>query len=404
MNNSVSIERIRKLAETGESDTLEFWSTLDNQRKALKTVCALLNQQGGQVLFGVTQDGRVPGLQKSEFSIDDLHAELAKFDPPVFPRIERAPVAEDREAIVISVGRDFIGPFMYRGKSYQRVGKSTVKMRAHEYRQMHIECLFRDDSWESQPAEGWSIEDLDGEQIRITAEQAIEIGRLEDLDSGESEDLLQALGLFQDGILLRAAVVLFGNADRIKSEFPQCHLRLARFREFDWMDTRDSRQVHGNIFSLYEAAQQFLHDETPIASRFEEGRIERIDEPLYPVLATREALLNAFCHRDYSIDGGSVGLEIYDDCVEVISTGALPFRLTPESLFAPHESIPRNPLIADTLNRGGTIERWGRGTLEIVQDALAANLEQPEFEDEDGSVTVRFRHNNPKYGVRRIWL
>ena len=54
----------------------------------------------------------------------------------------------------------------------------------------------------------------------------------------------------------------------------------------------------------------------------------------------REALANAFCHRDYAIGGGSVGVAIYDDRLEVTSSGTLHFGLTPDALFRPHESLP----------------------------------------------------------------
>lgn len=131
-----------------------------------------------------------------------------------------------------------------------------------------------------------------------------------------------------------------------------------RFKGTDRTEFLDNRQFHGNAFFLLRAAERFLRDSLPIAGRIEEGRVERIDEPLVPPLATREALANALCHRDYSIGGGSVGVAIYDDRLEVTSTGCLHFGLTPEKLFAPHESIPWNPLIADAFYRRGIIERY----------------------------------------------
>ena len=65
------------------------------------------------------------------------------------------------------------------------------------------------------------------------------------------------------------------------------------------------------------------------------GLFEREDEPLFPLEALREALVNAFCHRDYTIIGGSVSLAIYDDRLEIWSDGALPFGLKPARTFIP---------------------------------------------------------------------
>ncbi len=81
----------------------------------------------------------------------------------------------------------------------------------------------------------------------------------------------------------------------------------------------------------------------PRCSRFESGRIECIDEPLYPPLSAREAPANALCHRDCTIGRGSAGLAVYADRLEVTSTGILHFRLTPEDLFGRHGSRPRSP-------------------------------------------------------------
>ena len=79
---------------------------------------------------------------------------------------------------------------------------------------------------------------------------------------------------------------------------------------------------------------------------FEEGKLERQDLPQYPPLALREALVNAICHRDYTIAGGAIFVAIYDDRLEVISLGLLPPGITVAELKQDHASRPRNPLIA----------------------------------------------------------
>ena len=196
-------------------------------------------------------------------------------------------------------------------------------------------------------------------------------------------------------MLLRGAVVLFGGTERIEFAMPQCLLRVARFDGLDRSEFLDNRQFRGHTFALLKATERFVRDNNPIASRFEADRFERIDEPLYPIPAVREALANALCHRDYSLGGGSVGLAIHNDRLEVTSSGTLHFGLTPETLFAPHESLPWNPLIANTFYRRGIIEVWGRGILKMAEEATAAGLPPPEIEDSGGCVTVRLRHGRP---------
>ncbi len=388
----MTVERIARMVSAGESETLEFKTTTGTRREAVRTVCAMLNQQGGLVLFGVTPEGRVVGQQVSERTIEEVSAELSRIDPPAFPAIERIPVKEGLEIVAVTVVRGQVGPYMYRGKAYRRVGNTTVEMDTGEYRQMLFERMHSERRWENQPAEGWSVDELDAQEIRTTVEEAVRRGRIEDPGTREPGDLLRGLGLYRDGILWRAAVALFGTEERITFDMPQCLLRVARFRGIDRTEFVDNRQFHGNAFSLLKAAERFLRDSLPIAGHIEEGHIERVDKPLIPPLATREALANALCHRDYSIGGGSVGVAIYDDRLEVTSTGTLHFGLTPEKLFAPHESIPWNPLLADVFYRRGIIERWGRGTLKMAEVTIATGLPQPEIEDAGGCVTVRFRH------------
>ena len=134
------IDQLAALAASGESETLEFKETTGTRREATMTVCAFLNQGGGQALFGVTLDGAVVGQQVSERTIEELSAEIRQIDPPAFP---------------------------------------TVEMSAAEYNRMLFERMHSEQRWENQPLDGWSVDDLDVPEIRRTVAEAVRRGRLE---------------------------------------------------------------------------------------------------------------------------------------------------------------------------------------------------------------------------------
>lgn len=384
-------DEIAAIVALGESETLEWQATTGTQRDAAATVCAMLNQHGGHVLFGVAPDGRVAGQQASEGTLEDVSAELQRIDPPASPEIERVSLDDHLEVIAIHVNRGPSAPYRYRGTAYRRVGNTTQTLPAEEYNRILLERVHDERRWENQPADGWSTDDLDVAEIRNTVAEAVRVGRLDEPGTGEPEALLRALGLIRDGVLFRAAAVLFGSTEHLECDMPQCLLRVARFRGLDRSEFLDNRQFTGNAFTLLASAERFLRETLPIASRFEPGRMERIDEPLYPPLAVREALANALCHRDYALGAGSIGLAVYDDRLEVTSTGPLHFGVTPGDLFAPHESRPWNPLIARTFYRRGIIEESGRGTIRMAELAASAGLPHPEIEAIGDCVTVRFR-------------
>ena len=138
-------------------------------------------------------------------------------------------------------------------------------------------------------------------------------------------------------------------------------------------------------------AQRFLRQHLPVAGRIVPNLYERVDDPLYPPEALREALANALCHRDYASASGSLGLAIYDDRLEISNAGRLRFGLTPKDLFRQHASLRWNPLIAEVFFRRGLVELWGRGTLKMGELTEKAGLAVPEFEEQTGAVIVRFR-------------
>jgi ATP-dependent DNA helicase RecG len=225
----------------------------------------------------------------------------------------------------------------------------------------------------------------------LTLEESIRRGRVDDPGTREPLEILRGLGLLVDGDRVsRAAVALFCAGDVPLPDFPQLLLKVARFRGTTRDEFLDNRQFHGNAFALMRRAERFLIESLPVAGRIVPGRMEREDTPLLPVEALREALANAFVHRDYSIGGGSVSVALYDDRLEIISIGELHFGLTPEALLREHESKPWNPMIARTFYRRGIIETWGRGTLKIARLMRERRLEPPAVAVREGAVVVTF--------------
>lgn len=387
--NASTLREIERVVARGESLQAEFKQTTGQRTDAAKTVCGMLNASGGFVIFGVADDGRIAGQQVTAATLADVARELRRIEPQALLSPEAVDLGNGRALILVRVPKGD-GPYTYDARPYLRVGPTTVLMGSEEYQRRVVERMHPATRWETQPAQGVTLDDLDADEIIRTAEEAIRRNRLEETGSRRLEDLLLGFGLLRNDEISNAAVVLFGRGDRLMPVYPQCTLRLARFRGRDTSEFIDNRQEVGNAFQLFVRAQRFLRDHLPVAGRIVPGLFERVDDPLYPPAALREALANAFCHRDYGVHGGSVGIAIFDDRLEITSTGPLRFGLTPAVLAGPHPSLPWNPTIASVFYLRGVIEKWGRGTLKIGELTQRAGLVPPEFLERAGEVVVRF--------------
>jgi ATP-dependent DNA helicase RecG len=158
---------------------------------------------------------------------------------------------KDLAAIVLTIsGGD--GPYTFDGRPYLRHGSTTIVMPREEYERRLVERLHATRRWENEPvSEGVAVEDLDAEEIQITMDNAVRLGRLEATDRRDVASILRGLELVREGKLLNAAVALYGKSDRLKTLYPQMGIRLARFRGKDWLaDFSDNRQYWGHAFSL----------------------------------------------------------------------------------------------------------------------------------------------------------
>lgn len=383
----MNLEQLRELVAEGESERLEFKKSTGELRGGMETLCGFLNGHGGTVLFGVTPAGKIQGQDVADPTLREVAEQTKRIDPPITADLERVELENGRTVLALSVDAGPMAPYIDNGRPFRRVASTTSLMPQAEYRRRLLQRDHARDRWENQPAVGYRVEDLDTKEIQQTVTESIAVGRLLGPWT-DAADTLSKLHLLVDDVPTQAAVIAF--AREPLPDYPQCALRLARFRGVTKDEFLDQNQMTGHAFLLLREAMLFLRRHLPVTGRFETGVLERIDEPLFPVLALREAVVNALIHRDYAIYGGAVHVAIYDDRVEVISAGTLPFDQTPADLTRDHESRPRNPHLADVFYRRGLIERWGRGTQKIVALCVDAGHQAPQFEERAGSLVVRF--------------
>lgn len=369
-----------------ESQTLQFKSSPD-ARGIATSVCAMLNTDGGVVAVGVADDGAVIGVDDAESKAEEIDRTLRQRISPAAALSVINTEADEKPIILIDVPNGPRKPYVVEGKIFVRVGEANHAATADDINRLIQDRIRSDEHWERKPAIGMTIEDLDAAEIERTMRLATEAGRFDSTVVGK-EDALRRLNLLVDGRPIQAAVVAFGS--QIMPWYPQCSLRLARFRGVTKNEFVDQRIESAHAFKLFEEASAFLKQHVPIRGTFRPDEPVRQDRPLYPILALREALVNALCHRDYAIPGGAVSVAIFDDRLEVASTGTLPIGLSVADLKQDHFSQPRNPLLADLFYRRGLIELWGRGTQNIVRLCVEAGCPEPRFEQRAGEFVVRF--------------
>lgn len=385
----MTYDDILKLARTTESGTLEFKETTGQLERGMETLCAFLNARGGTILFGVTDYGNIKGQAVSDKTKRDIAEAVRRIEPMAHISVSYVPLSGTDKFVVVLNAKDrhYSRPFTYKGRAYQRIESVTTVMPQEAYNQLLMQrggtyC------WETMANDGLNIEDLDENSILGAVRAGIRSGRLpENTIREEIPVILEKFGLINNQKLNNAAAVLFG---RRFYDYPQCLLRLARFKETNKEEFIDNQRVQGNIYELLDVAMAFFFKHLSLSGKIE--GLYRKEELSIPYQALRECCINAFCHRTYSHPGSSVGIAIYDDRVEIENTGTFPADLTLEKLLKEHHSKPQNPLIANVLYKSEILESWGRWISLMINESRRAGLPVPEFHTDGNFVWVVFRY------------
>lgn len=387
----MNIEELKLQVAQGESSTLEFKTSTATLKAAFETICGFLNSNGGTVVVGVKDDGKITGQIINDKTKREIANEIKQIEPTAVIDIHYIKVKENTIVISIQVNRGNHMPYTYDGRAFERRETETHRMSQHRYEQLLVERGQLNHSWEEQAATDYSIDSLNSDEIYQTIMEGISGKRIHASIAKESiEKILRQLGLFSEGKLKNAAVVLFGK--EIESGYTQCWLKMARFKGTSTSaDFIDNQQVHCNVFGMLEAADNFMQKHLPLAGYFKPDQFKRVDKLALPILAIREALVNAICHRDYSDRTGYISIAIFDDRVEIWNNGTLSSKLRLEDLKRKHDSVLRNELIAKVFYLRGLIEAWGTGTTRMIDSCKKDGIPAPKFSERTSGFLVMFK-------------
>ena len=344
-----------------ETKKLEFKSDITNT--FLKTVSAFANYEGGQIKFGVADDGKVIGLKDPVQSCLDIENKINDTIRPQ-PQYELV-VQESDKTVILTVEAGRNKPYTYKSKAYRRNDTATIEVDELELTRLILQG--ENINYEELPADN---QELSFKILEKRAKQEIGIKSL-------NKDVLKTLNLYSDSDGYKQAAALLAD----ENEFPG--IDIARFGESISIILKRVTFEHESVLEELEKAVRIYRD----YYQYEEIQgIERKKVEKIPEEAFRETIANALIHRTWDVNA-QIRVMMFDDRIEISSPGGLPTGISEEEYLKGNVSVLRNPILGNVFYRLHFVEILGTGIVRI-QEAYKYSDKKPVFEIFDNSIKV----------------
>lgn len=171
-------------------------------------------------------------------------------------------------------------------------------------------------------------------------------------------------------------LLLFGK-DRF-ALFPDAWIQVGRFSGSNKSRLIDSAEVRAYLPVAAEEVISFARKHLTVESVIEGAR--RQERWSIPLVAIREAVVNAIVHADYAQQGSPIRLAVFDDRIEIENPGLLPFGLTIEDIQHGVSKL-RNRVLGRVFHELHLIEHWGSGIQRMNAACQEAGLPIPKLEE-----------------------
>lgn len=362
----------------------------------LKSISAFANGIGGMLIFGISDDDTVIGIEDIKAASEFISQKIKERIEPL-PEIVMSIQKDDngKELLLVRVYSGEETPYYYTGdgtmEAYIRVGNESVPANATELKRLVLRG--KNSSYDSLISE-YNFSDFAFSKLRERYKEW----------TGSSLDnkVFESFGIVDsNGKLTNAGAILADN----------CPVRHSRLFCTRWnglnksggqIDALDSVEYQGSLITLLNEGAAFIRRNMKVL--WKKTPNSRIEMPDYCERSVFESLVNALIHRDYLVNGSEVHIDIFDDRLVIYSPGGMPDgSIIQERDINAIPSTRRNPVLADIFSRLGYMERQGSG-LNKIREAYknAANYQEgmePMFYSDRVVFMVTLKNLNYKNSV-----
>ena len=374
---------IMRMIPKKETLTIEFKSDIDclDEKELVSEIVGMTNTEGGVLYLGVEDNGDITGVHKKH---RDPNGAMALIANKTVPSLSvRAEIIEEEgiEVLQIQIPMSKTIIATSDGKIQRRRLKpdgspENVPMYPYEI-PGRLSSLSQLD-YSAQILLGATMDDLDGnERDRLRNIIKYRKGDKTLLELTD-EELDKALQLVKEeaGVLYPTVtgMLLLGKEDRIAELLPTAK---AVFQVLEGTKVRKNEQTSKPLLATFEMFEEYMKAWNP--EREMEYGLFRVPIPEFSEAAYREGLVNAFCHRDYTVIQ-AVRVAIEDEGLTISSPGGFIEGVNLKNLLTvePHG---RNPVLADALKRIGLAEKTGRGIDRIFEGSIVFGRPLPDYSE-----------------------
>ena len=375
-------ELLKKIIEQGETTTVEFksWTKANSMKERINLVVpeliAFANSKGGTVYLGIEDNGDVTGCSGNYDLQNICESIYEKTRPPMFTDIEEIDY-QGKKIIAISVAHDGNTYATSDGRCLRRLGKNSKPYYPDEM--SHIYSAIQTPDFSSLIIAESSVDDINLMVVYSLKEKL----KLRDTDSTlpQMDDMafLRDLGLTAEvngQVKLTIAGLLFVGKDAsIHRLLPQAEVIYLHYSKDNLEEYNARLDLKQPIITILDRLTEKVQNDNKIQNvQIGLFRLEIAD---FSEKVFQEALLNALSHRDYQ-QLGAVYVKHYPDKIVIENPGGFLEGITEKNIIT-HPSVPRNKLIAETLQRLKYVQRTGQGVDIIFREMVSMGKPYPVY-------------------------
>jgi ATP-dependent DNA helicase RecG len=275
-----------------ESENLELKSSFGEWKEIIISLSAFANKKGGTVIVGLSDSAEPLGNTFGKNSIEDFLNKLkANSDPVLYPSVVVKTFGTG-EIVEISIPESDNKPVFAFDKAYIRVGRTNQKLSNQEVKEL---------------IKRYDLPDFDEHLIKLSGSFPMDYQLIE---SQQSQSILSK---YYSGQQISNAAYLCFTKENIA--LPNAIVKAARFKGNDMSVFIANHDFKGSLLGIPDSIIEFI--KRNINYRFIiSGKAKHEEQWEYPIVALREAVLNALVHRDYS-DPGNIQIRIFDSRIEI---------------------------------------------------------------------------------------